>query len=116
MFFFHSSFRIFVLSFGWMETRHLGKRCILGWVTNVRVFRKNCSRFCPKNARRLSTDKRSMMFWGPIRSDGKKMLVKCPALLNSSVYLEILKSQNGGSTFELTGHGVSGRQRPSTEK
>ena len=32
-----------------------------------------------------------MMFWGAIRSDGTKTLIKCPATLNSYEYLEILK-------------------------
>ena len=57
----------------------------------VRVFRKTGRRFCPKNIQGIRTDKRSMMFWGAIRSDGRKMLIKCPATLNSYGYLEILK-------------------------
>ena len=57
----------------------------------VRVFRKTGRRFCPKNTQGIRTDKRSMMFWGAIRSDGRKMLIKCPATLNSYGYLEILK-------------------------
>ena len=32
-----------------------------------------------------------MMFWGAIRSDGRKKLIECPATLNSYGYLEILK-------------------------
>ena len=32
-----------------------------------------------------------MMFWGAIRSEGSKMLIKCPGTLNSFGYLEILK-------------------------
>ena len=31
------------------------------------------------------------MFWGAIRSDGRKLLVKCPNKLNAVGYLEILK-------------------------
>ena len=57
----------------------------------VRVFRKTDRRFCPKNTQGIHTDKRSMMFWGAIRSDGRKMLVKCFATLNSYGYLENLK-------------------------
>ena len=32
-----------------------------------------------------------MMFWGAIRSDGRKMLNKCPPTLNSYGYLEFSK-------------------------
>ena len=32
------------------------------------------------------------MFWGAIRSDGRKLLVKCPNKLNAVDYWEILKS------------------------
>ena len=39
----------------------------------------------------MSSDKRSLMFWGAIRSDGRKLLVKCPNKLNAVGYLEILK-------------------------
>ena len=34
------------------------------------------------------------MFWGAIRSDGRKMSVKCPNTLTSSSYLDILKDYN----------------------
>ena len=34
------------------------------------------------------------MFWGAIRLDGRKMLVKCPNTLTSSSYLDILKDYN----------------------
>ena len=81
-----------------METRLLGKRRILRRNSVrlnsdgvVRVFMKTVSRFCPKNTQGIRTDKRSMMFWGAIRSDGRKMLIECPATLNSYGYLEILK-------------------------
>ena len=57
----------------------------------VRVFRKTGRRFCPKNTQGLSTDKKSMMFWGAIRSDGRKMILKCPATFNSYGYLAISK-------------------------
>ena len=94
MFFFHSKFCIFALCFGWMETRLLGKRRILSAGDVVRVFRKTGRRFCPKNTQGVSTDKRSMMFWVVIRSDGRKMLIKCPATLNSYGYLEISKQND----------------------
>ena len=32
------------------------------------------------------------MFWGAIRSDGRKLFVKCPNKLNAVGYLEILKN------------------------
>ena len=57
----------------------------------VWVFRKTGRRFCPKNTQGLNKDKESMMFWRAIRSDGRKMSIKCPATLNSYGYLEILK-------------------------
>ena len=56
----------------------------------VRVFRGNGTRFLGKNTKNLSSDK-SLMFWGAIRSDGRKLLVKCPNKLNAVGYLEILK-------------------------
>ena len=97
MFFFHSKLCIFVASFGWMETKLLGKRRIL---RRKRVRLNNdgvvgCSgklvvAFAPKTPKDKA-DKRSMIFWGAIRSDGKKMLIKCPTTLNSYGYLEILK-------------------------
>ena len=57
----------------------------------VRVFREKGSRFHSKNIQGQNTDKRSLMFWGAIRSDGRKMLIRCPATLNSSGYVEILE-------------------------
>ena len=57
---------------------------------NVRVFRRNGTRFL-ENTKNLSSDKRSLMFWGAIRSDGRKLLFKCPNKLNAVGYLEILK-------------------------
>ena len=44
-----------------------------------------------KNTKKLNSDERSLMFWGAIRSDGRKLLVKCPNKLNAIGYLEILK-------------------------
>lgn len=57
----------------------------------VRVFRKNGTRNDPKNCKSFSNDRRSLMFWGAIRSDGRKCLIKCPNTLNSSGYLKILE-------------------------
>ena len=58
----------------------------------VRVFRRNGTIFLEKkNTKNLSSNKRSLMFWGAIRSDGRKLLVKCPNKLNAVGYLEILK-------------------------
>ena len=57
----------------------------------VRVFRRNGTRFLEKSTKNLSSDKRSLMFWGAIRSDGLKLLVKCPNKLNAVGYMEILK-------------------------
>ena len=39
----------------------------------------------------MSSDKRSLMFCGAIRSDGRKLVVKCPNKLNAVGCLEILK-------------------------
>ena len=47
--------------------------------------------FLKKNIKSLSSDKRSLMFWGAIQSNGRKLLVKCPNKLNAVSYLEILK-------------------------
>ena len=44
-----------------------------------------------KNTKNLSSDKRSLLFSGAIRSDGRKLLVKCPNKLNAVGYFEILK-------------------------
>ena len=57
----------------------------------VRVFRRNGTKFLEKNTKNLSSDKRSLMFCGSIRSDGRKLLVMCPNKLNALDYLEILK-------------------------
>ena len=57
----------------------------------VRVLRRTGRRFRPQSTQGIRTYKRSMMFWRAIRSDGRKMLIKCPATFNSYGYLEILK-------------------------
>ena len=80
----------------------------------VRVFRKTGRRVCPKNTQGLSTDKRSMIFWGTIRSDGRKMLIECLATLNKLRIFGDFKAIR--LTFENTGFGVPARQRPSTQK
>ena len=57
-----------------------------------RVFRRNGTRFLEKkNTKNSSSDKRSLMFWGAIQSDVRKLLVKCPNKQNAVGYLEILK-------------------------
>lgn len=56
----------------------------------VRVLRKPDTRYQPQNTKNLSNDKRSIMFWGAIRSDGRKMLTKCSNNLNSDEYKKIL--------------------------
>ena len=57
----------------------------------VIVFRRNGTRFLEKNTKNLSSNKRSLMFWGAIRLNGQKWLVKCPNKLNAVSFLEILK-------------------------
>ena len=47
--------------------------------------------FLEKNTKKLSSDKGSLMFWGAIRSDGRKLRVKFPNKLNAVGYLENLK-------------------------
>ena len=58
----------------------------------VLVFRRKNIRYHEKNVRNASTDRRSIVYWGAIRSDGRKILVKCPNTLNS--YLDILNRYN----------------------
>ena len=60
----------------------------------VRVFRKKNTRYAQKNVKNMTTDRRSLMFWGAIRSECRKMLVKCPNTLTSSSYLDTLKDYN----------------------
>ena len=45
-----------------------------------------------KKKKKLSSDKRSFIFCSAKRSDGRKMLVKCPNKLNAAGYLDILKN------------------------
>ena len=63
----------------------------------VRVFRRNGTRFFENNityflktTSLMSSDERSLMFWGAIQSDGRKLHVKCPNKLSAVGYLEIL--------------------------
>ena len=60
----------------------------------VRVFRRKITRYHENNVRNASTVRRSITYWGAIRSDGRKMLVKCPNTLNSISYLDILNRYN----------------------
>ena len=57
----------------------------------VRIFRRNETRFLEKNTKNLSSDQQSPMFWGAIRSNGRKLLVKFPNKPNAVGYMEILK-------------------------
>ena len=57
----------------------------------VRVFRRKSTRY-NENVTNASTDRRCIMYWGAIRSDGQKILVKCPNTLNS--YLDFLNRYN----------------------
>ena len=57
----------------------------------VRVFRRKNTRY-HENVRNASTDRRSIMYWGAIRSDGRKTLVKCLNTMNT--YLDILNRYN----------------------
>ncbi len=57
----------------------------------VRVFRRNGTRFGEKNTRFVTTNRKSLMFWGAIRYDGVKCLVLCPDRMNSRDYLKILE-------------------------
>ena len=59
-----------------------------------RVFRKKTLVMSKKHVKNVTTGRRSVMFWGAIRSDGRKMLVKCPNTLTSSSYFDILKDYN----------------------
>ena len=60
----------------------------------VRVFRKKNTRYAQKNVKNVTTDRRSLTFWGAIRPNCRKMFVKCPNTLTSSSYLDILKDNN----------------------
>ena len=60
----------------------------------VPVFRRKNTRCHEQNVRNESTDRRSIIYWGAIRSDGQKMLVKCPNTLNRISYLDILNRYN----------------------
>ena len=75
----------------------LPEGCFYWWNKGAHLQRRNCLSFSKKgneiswkNYKRLSSDKRSPMFWGAIQSDGLKLLIKCPNKLNAVGYLEIL--------------------------
>ena len=51
------------------------------------------------NVRNASTDRQSIMYWGAIRSDGRKIPVKFPNTLNSISYLDILNLYNETMLF-----------------
>ena len=59
----------------------------------VSVFLKKWNEISwKKNTKNLSSDKRSIMCWDVIQSDGQKLLFKCPNKLNALGYLEFLKN------------------------
>ena len=76
----------------------------------VRAFRRKNTRYHDeKKKRNASTDRRSIMYWGAIRSDGRKKQVKCPNTLNSICYLDILNRYNEKNAFSR--FGIPTRQR-----
>ncbi len=58
--------------------------------SRVTVWRRNGKRFYPSCVVSKSTDKRSIMFWGIVRSDGQKILIKCPDRMKSDDYVRFL--------------------------
>ena len=60
----------------------------------VRVFRRKGTRFLEKKPKKLSFDKRSLLFWGAIRSDGQKMLDNCSIRLTAAEFLETENTTN----------------------
>ena len=71
------------VSYWWNKDAHLSEGIV--W-----VFEEMAQDFLKKKHKKFEFDKRSFMFWGAIRSDGQKLLVKCPHKLNAVSYLEIL--------------------------
>ena len=57
------------------------------------VFMEEMERdFVTKTKQIICSDKNSIMLWGTIQSNERKLLVKCPNKLNAVGYLEILKN------------------------
>ena len=69
-------------------------RVLISINESVRVcFSKNWNEISgKKNTKKLSSDKHSLMFWGAIRSNSRKLLAECPDKLNNASYLEFLKN------------------------
>ncbi len=57
----------------------------------VTVWRRNGKRFDPSCVVSKSRDKRSIMFWGIVASEGRKMLIKCRDRMESDNYVRILR-------------------------
>ena len=57
----------------------------------VSVWRPKRERFNPRYTKSYSPDRRSIMFWGKIKSDGTRRL-KCPKPFKSAEYVEIRDS------------------------
>ena len=53
----------------------------------VKVWRPQHRRFDPRYTVKKSKDRRSIMFWGFIRHDGYRLLLRCPEPFTSSDYL-----------------------------
>ena len=67
----------------------------------VRVFRRNGTRFLEKKIQtNLNLDKRSLMFWGSIRSDGRKLLVKFPNIIFQQDNAPVHKFKIIGNFFQ----------------
>ena len=56
----------------------------------VRVWRRKNTRFSTGNTILKSTDKRSLMFWGIINGEGKKMLLRCSEPFRAQDYISLL--------------------------
>ena len=56
----------------------------------VRVL-KNGTRYNVENLKKVSRDKSSLMFWGAIPFDGRKMPIKCSNNMNCDEYLKVLQ-------------------------
>ena len=72
--------------------------------TMVRISSEGIVRVLPRIGMRfekkMSSDKRSFMFRCAIRSDGRKMLVRCPSKLYAADYLCILKHYEEKEHFQ----------------
>ena len=64
------------------------------------VLRKIGTRNNVENLKKVSRDKRSLMFWRAIRFDGPKMLIKCLNDRNSDEYLKVLQKYQENLQFD----------------